>query len=373
MPLTAGSRRLVLSALALFGAAAVLGELVLRICDFRYAPLAERDVIWSRERDGQLAAPGLYQRDAREIWKPVAGAELPWAKGERLNSAGFRGEDVPPGRRPGVLRIAVLGSGEALGVGLPRERCWPFLLRAAIEQHGLQAEILCAAVEDSTIAQGLERWRAEVRTYRPDLVLCTFAGEMESRAAPCGCTDAQRIADNCGHGFPDYRERPQPLPEFVREARLVQSGLWLFDVLDGDYWSRRASELEAQRIARAPDVLETGGTRRVPLEDLPGLIGQLDQEVRREDARLILFPIVGERLLRGKSSAVGAYHARLIEIARELKISRFSAWELFKGQIDSGTRVEELFSEGQLSERGQRLLGHQLAKVLLPRLKELQR
>ena len=352
---------------------AVLGETALRIARFRYPTRAERDVIWSQERDLQLAAQQFYQRDAREIWKPVPGARVPWTDGERLDPWGFRGEPLAPERRSGVVRIAVLGSSEALGVGLPRERCWPFLLGAAIAEQGAQAEILCAAVEDSTLAQGLERWRAEVLAFRPDLVLCTYAGEMESRAAPCGCTDAQRIADNCGHGFPDLRERPERVPPFAREARLVQSGLWLRDLLGGDYWRARASELEAQRLAARQEFPESRGPRRVSLEEFAALVGQLDEELTRAGAKLILFPIPGEKLLRGESPVVGAYQATLLARAHELQISRLSGWELFERELAAGARVEDLFSDGRLNEGGQRVLGREIAKVLVPRLKELVR
>jgi hypothetical protein len=373
MPFSAGSRRLVLSALALLGGAAALAEIALRVCEFRYRSAAERDVIWSHARDAQLAAREFYARDAREIWKPLPGAEVPWSKGEHLDASGFRSDPPRPERASGVPRIAILGSSEALGVGLAREHCWPALLHAELETHGLQTEILCAAVEDTTLAQGLERWRAEVRGFAPDLVLCTFAGEMESRAAPCGCSDAQRIADNCGHGFPDYRERPAGIPPFAANTRLVQAGQWLVELLDGDYWSWRTRELEALRLAARQEIPEAGGTRRVPLADLQGLVGQLDQEVTRSGAKLILFPIVGEKFLRGKSPAVGAYQATLLEVAHELQISRLTAWELFEREVAAGVRIEDLVRDGRLDEAAQRVLSRELARVLAPRLKELRR
>jgi hypothetical protein len=350
---------------------AVLGETALRVAGFLYPSAAERDVIWNRERDRGLLEQRFYRRDAREIWKTVPSAEVPWASGEQLDSAGFRNEEVPLARTPGVVRIAILGSDEALGVGLPRERTWPFLLRQALEERNGKVEILCAAVEGTTLRQGLERWRAEVQPFHPDLVLCTYAGEMESRAANCGCSDSQRIADNCGQGFPDIRERPAPLTGPLRSSRFVQCCDWIADVLDGDYWTWRAGELDAQRLRMAEERFEAAGTRRVPVQEFSALASELHDELAREHVKLILVPITGENAVRAPSSAVRDYQALLLESAKQNKIARLSVLELFDEALLTGARVEDFYGAGLLSEGGHRFLAREIGKVLVHRLSEL--
>jgi hypothetical protein len=371
MALQSWPRRTIVLALAMLSAFAFLGEAALRIARFGYPTAAERDVIWSPERDPALFEKRLYRRDEHEIWKPVPGAELPWAPGEQLDMSGFRGEAVPLARTPGVVRIAILGSDEALGVGLPLESTWPCLLRQVIEAHGARAEVLCAAVENSTLRQGIERWRAEVRPCHPDLVLCTFAGEYESRAANRGCSDAQRIADNGGLGFPDPRERPGQLPAWARDLRLLQCSRWIADVLDGDYWSWLAGELEERRLRPLEQRFDARGTRRVSAHEFTELARQLRDEVEAERCKLILFPIVGEQAVRGQSGAVRDYQTLLVEAAVREKIPRISALDRFEIALRAGSRIEDFFSEGRLNPRGHKFVADEIGHVIVPRLKEL--
>ncbi len=371
MALQSWLRRTILLALAMLLAFAVLGEVALRIAGFRYPPAAVRDVIWSRQRDDELFARTFNERDRLQIWKPIPGAAVPWAPGEHLNSAGFRGEEVPLERTPGVVRIAILGSNEALGVGVPWEKSWPFLLRKAIEEKGEHAEILCAAVQDSTLRQGCERWNVDVHRFQPDLLLCTYSGEMETRAAPCGCSDSRRILDNCGHGFPDYRERTSLLPGVLKRARVAQVGSWLHDVLDGSFWTWRAATLAEERLAPAADGFDVGGTRRVGWKEYCELVVQLHDKMDEQHVRLIFFPITGEKAVRNQSAAVRGYQTMLIDAANEHKIARLSALEMLEKAIRAGARVEDFYTNGQLNEGGHNFLCHELAKVVLPRLPSL--
>lgn len=348
----------------------LLGEAALRIAGFEQPAPAERDVVWSRARDPELFERRLYQRDACEIWKPVPGAELPG--GERLDPHGFRGPELPLARKPGSVRIAVLGADEAFGAGLEREQTWPQLLKRALAEQGAEVEVLCAAVEGSTLRQGIERWRAEVQPFQPDLVLCTYAGEYESRAANCGCTDSERIQSNCGQGFPDLRERPAGSAAPLRAARLAQCTAWVVDVLDGDYWAVRARELDAQRLALSEDRFEAAGTRRVPAEEFVALAAQLHEELEREKVKLLLVPITGEKALRNQSTAVRGYQALLLESAKRNNIPRFALLELFEQALLGGAHVEDFYAGGRLSDGGQRFVARELEGVLAHRLRELQ-
>lgn len=358
-------------ALALGCGSALLGEAALRCADFRYGPDAEREVVWNPARDRELREQRLYQRDEREIWKPVPGAELPWAPGEHLDGSGFRGEGLPLARTPGTLRIAIIGSDEALGVGLPRELTWPFLLRQSLAEQGAQVEILCAAVEGTTLRQGIERWRAAVRPYRPHLLVCTYTGEMESRAANCGCTDEHRIRDNCGQGFPAAGGASPAQPALLMRARLVQSFAWLADVVDGDYWSWRQSYLGEQRLRAIEDQTGPTGARRVPWGEFATLLTELQREVESEHAKLLLFPLPAEHTLRGTARSVRDYQALALETARQHRIPRLSALELFDGELQGGARVEDFFEAGRLSAGGQRFLASKLSKSILPWLPDL--
>ncbi|MBK7644569.1 MAG: hypothetical protein IPJ19_16245 [Planctomycetes bacterium] len=350
---------------------AVLGEVALRMVRFHYPSAAERDVIWSRERDPQLFAKRFYERDEREIWKPVPGAEVPWAPGEHLDPSGFRSAPMSLEHTPGVVRIAVLGSGEALGVGLPREQCWSSRLQQVLADAGERVEVLCAAVEDTTLRQGIERWRAEVRPYRPDLVVCTFAGVMEARAANSGCSDDARIEGNCGHGFPDYRQRARLLPAWTWRLRSVQCCAWIADVLDGDYWTWRAGVLDQERLAPLEDRFDAAGTRRVSWKEFSALLPTLRDEVEHEGGKLLLFPITGERALAGLAPAVRDYHAVLLETAQRQKIAKLSGMEFVEAAVREGAQLEDFYAAGQLTAAGSDALARQIGGAIRPRLRDL--
>src|SRR5258705_865774 len=57
----------------------------------------------------------LHEPSARQIWRPRAGAKIPWGHGDRVNDAGFRGPLLRLEKTPGVLRIATIGDSSTFG------------------------------------------------------------------------------------------------------------------------------------------------------------------------------------------------------------------------------------------------------------------
>lgn len=93
------------------------------------------------------------------------------------NSLGFRGEEWPLERTPGVLRIACLGASTTEGGNLGGEfASYPSRLREALEnQLGREVEVLNAGISGWTTAETMLAWFLIVQDYSPDLVILHHA------------------------------------------------------------------------------------------------------------------------------------------------------------------------------------------------------
>ncbi len=164
---------LVLSPVMVFG----LLETGLRVGGFRYEP-------WKALLEGrthnELSQTRIYAPDPTLIWtlRPSTVLDLPPGfPGVKTNSLGLRSRELPGPRRPGELRVLVLGDSVSFCLGLPDGKTWPErmeeALRAAPELAGRTVCVLNGGVPGYSSVQGL-RLFDRLRDFDPDVVVFWF-------------------------------------------------------------------------------------------------------------------------------------------------------------------------------------------------------
>lgn len=344
-------------------------ELALRWSGFEFPSPSRRTIVWSKERDEELRSPdGLHELDRQRIWRPRPNARLPWTRDERVNAHGMRGPIVPLERRPGVVRIALLGPSSAFGEGVAWPETYGALLARSLGEQGIEAEVLNAAIIGSTIRQGLERYRLDVRPYRPDIVISAYNGLNEHTQAPRCANDDARIRE----GLAMPRDDAEPIRDHVR---VVQALAWLGSIYFGDGWRERESELQELRLARTVGTFDSPGVRRVAPPDMRDDLVQLATEVRADGAKL--FVLLTPRKPGGPlDSPVMHYYQKAVEIACDLEHIDVVHGRLafFAGVRTGGIAPEDLFlDDGESSDCGHQLLAQALLEAVLPYAAGLER
>ena len=134
--------------------------------------------------------PNFYQPDPVRGWGLAPGAEGWWtSEGHafvRINREGERDVEHAVAKRPGVLRVAVLGDSctEALQVPVEQtfwKRAEPAVRTGARQRGWADAEILNFGVAGYGTAQELLTLRDRVWRYSPDVVVLAFYGGNDVR------------------------------------------------------------------------------------------------------------------------------------------------------------------------------------------------
>jgi hypothetical protein len=350
-----------LALLALSALACAL-EWGLRAYGFEYPPDDERPIAWSRDMDRAMRdGNSAHRLDDAELWSLRAGARLPGWPGERVNRDGYRGPTIPMSREPGVLRIVTLGGTAACGRGVAYDDAYPSRLQHALRQRGVRCEVQSAAVENTTIAQGLQRYRRHFRAYRPDVVVSAFSGDEEHDPAPGAVSDFRRIAARCG------ASRCSGLAHALRrESRVVQLPVWMARTLGGSYWRERADDFDARRGCLAAALSDALIVRRVAPDEFDDALRTMDEEVCRDGARLILVSIPRTLDARSYCCAVEAYEDQLRAFGERHGVPFVSCRELLRHAAIEGARVQELANdEHAIAECMHERLGEALAREIL--------
>lgn len=339
-------------------------ELALRSADFEYPSEALRTVVWSKERDLELrSATGLHVFDREQMWKPRPGARIPWTKDETVNALGFRGPVLARDKTKGVVRIALLGPSSTFGVGVAWNETYGALLVKSLASLGVRAEVLNAGVIGSTIRQGIERYRQDVRPFEPDLVISAYSG-LEEHVQGASCTsDDDRIER--GLGMPDWNRGAS----FRDRVRVAQAVAWLRDVYFGGWWKERESAMQEERLAKTVGTFDSAGVRRVSPNDMHDGWIELAQLVREDGGELVALHVPykpGGPL----DSPVMHYYQKAVEIGCGLAhIPLVQARFAYFQGVTSGIKPEELFlPDGDASDCGHELLAQSLVDALLPKL-----
>ena len=89
----------------------------------------------------------------------------------QLNSFGFRGPEFNLQRPPGKLRIGCIGASETFGLYEQAGNEWPRQLERFIQERGIKAEVLNAALAGMSLPQRLNHFRNRLSQLRPDVLI----------------------------------------------------------------------------------------------------------------------------------------------------------------------------------------------------------
>jgi lysophospholipase L1-like esterase len=103
----------------------------------------------------------------------------------RINSRGFRGEDFSPAKRPGVLRVATLGSSSTFGYYDRDADTYPRRLEIALDERcpGRDVEVLNLGIPHLLSEEIAALFLEEGLAYEPDVVTF-YEGNNDSLVAP---------------------------------------------------------------------------------------------------------------------------------------------------------------------------------------------
>jgi lysophospholipase L1-like esterase len=343
-------------------------ELGLRCGSFWYPPTDQPMSIWNPTEDRAMRfGGGMFMTAPRALWVPRPGARIVWGDGERVNEAGYRGPLRPPEHASDVLRIVVLGESAAFGYGVGYEETFCGRLEEILRQQGREVEVIDAAVVGYTIVQGLERYRAFAKAYDPDIVVEAF-GEVNEHFMSWGPPDVQKVEMPLLEGG-RWTEIVKMIRRNVRSVQLVAK---ISDQMN----SARALErdLEFRKLRYEMELQEHigevdwKGQRRVPLDDFEKTLMTLRDEVRADDAILVVLSMPRRRETEAKSPVLATYTERIAEIARREGIAFADGWGAFRKAEESGAKEEDLFRDLWHPKA----VGHRLlAEVLAGRIAEI--
>jgi hypothetical protein len=259
---------LVVCLLAMEGALRVLGTVS--------RPLTERDAV-------------VGQRLLRSFSGRVYDAEAGQSVLVRTNREGFRGPDWPREKPSDLRRVAILGDSMIAALGVEEEQTLAVQLERLLNRQTPGAprwQVLNFGVPGSSTGQELALWRATVRQYHPDLVLCAFFVGNDL------ADNSRRMSNNPRIYFDlDASGRLTQLPMSAAKAGL---SAWLNRYSRLYLWQKEAVRRTRYAWMKQAGVLEPGYWIYSKHESADvaqawrltaALLAELAEEVRRDGAR----------------------------------------------------------------------------------------
>lgn len=126
--------------------------------------------MWKYARDvKQLSAdPLLAHEHAPNRTAVLMGVDF------QTNSKGLRDREFSYDRRPGTLRILMLGDSLTVGWGVPVEQTFSKKIEKLFTADGVDAEVINTGVGNYNTIQEVEYFLTEGFKYRPDIVVLNF-------------------------------------------------------------------------------------------------------------------------------------------------------------------------------------------------------
>ncbi|MBI5364461.1 MAG: SGNH/GDSL hydrolase family protein [Planctomycetes bacterium] len=326
-----------------------------------FAHPARPDPFESAFADGRVDGYRIHERDARELWKPIGGARLPWSS-DVLDAHGFRGAVLAVERTPGVARLAVLGGSAALGRGVGPDETLGAVAARALAAHGVACEALNAGVVGATLVQARERWTNAVRAWRPDVVLLTVGG-VEEHAEALGAPDRELV--RTGAAAPSAALGP--FARLARDSKRGQCARWV----SSGFPSHTA---EAAAVARPLDpagASEWPGARRVAVDEARATLRELAASVRDAGARLVVIVLMARPTTVKAAPVLAAYTSAIAEEARALGLDLVDVRAVYTAAFEHGETYADLFAgPTEPAQLGHLRIGQALAELLAPSIEK---
>src|SRR6185295_15505483 len=154
--------------------------------------LAELAVRLVRPQPVMLVSRGLYAPDPPRRYRLRPGFEgsitnrVEFDTRIAINRRGLRGPEIGP-KRPGTLRVLVLGDSFAFGVGAQEEETYPLQLQRILRSRGVRAEVLNGGAPGFGVPDEVAWFQRWGWTLEPDVILATvFVANDLQDAAPGG-------------------------------------------------------------------------------------------------------------------------------------------------------------------------------------------
>lgn len=348
--------RLALSA-ALLGLACLGGEWGLRALGLWFPPADLRGPWRSLAEDRAMRA-GLHAcaLDPLVLWSPRRDGPGALAG---VNELGGLGALPPRTRTDGVQRVALLGDAHVAGTALPPAQRLAEQLAQRLASGGGAVELLPAAIDEHSLAQGIALWRGRVREWRPDVVVACFPGRVESSPARGGGDVAKLAALAAWTGGAPTLGYELRLAHLLRLAAAACGGGWAE--------ARESAFLGALRenaAASGAGGFSWKGTRRMSLEEYKAAWEELGGELARDGVKLVVLAIPAPAA--EKQPIVEGYARAAAEAAKASGATYVDA----RGAL-AAEGADAPVQAGRLTSAGHERVAALLADRLAPLLAEL--
>jgi lysophospholipase L1-like esterase len=344
-------------------------EIGLRLSGFLYVPADEPLSIWNPSEDRAMRfGSGMFTAAPRQLWAPRPGAKVVWGDGERINEGGYRGPLRPAGDHPGVVRVLVLGESCAFGYGVPYADTFSSRLEEILRASGRDVEVVNGGVIGYTVRQGLERYRAMGRPYRPDFVVAAF-GEVNEHFPAGGPSDVEKIEMPL-----DERDAwSEVVWLFRREVRVAHLFASLVDGMNAQASLERSLKFKERHYEHSlrehMGDIDWKGRRRVSIEDFVAANVALAKEVRADGGRLVLLSSPRRKAAEDSAPVLPLYTRAVEELARRGGLLVANAHRAFAEAQARGVQESDLFRDPwHLSADGHREVARTLAATIEPLL-----
>lgn len=298
------------------------------------------DALRSPDLETLDAIPGLFQPGQRLVDR--IRPDLPYTIG--INSLGFRGEEIPLAKRPGILRVLCLGDSYTFGHHVEDAEAFPAVLQDLLREAGHQgAEVINAGANGFTIVDEAILLKEKALAMNPDLVVLAFSQN-----------DIQDLS------------RPRPMIESMREHARLKS---LFVLGPGLKALQRTAIFNGmQRAAAWVRVRQRRVASDAPGEPGDGwrryrdTLAEVARVTAGREARLLLVAWPSAEQAAGDAPLDPIL--RLERIADDLEIPFLDLTPALRGRVEAGGRPYLVPLDGHPSAEGHRVAAERIAARL---------
>jgi hypothetical protein len=284
-------------------------------------------------------------------------------------------------RRPGVVRIAVVGDSYVHGAFVDVDKAFPEIIERELNQRGIRAEVYRFGIDGAPMSQYLHMLRQEVVQFRPDIVVVQaihndFDESYRFLHTRVGSSFMKLGTDRYGRvseiaprsfkrGFADVMRNLRTFRYLYYETNAYLKLKWLISKV---YWGGQA-EWNEEFISSAVDIRNLKGEDKAIRFYTRHMLGEM-KRIARENGFAIAFAMDGvrEAVYTGrdpKTYEVGKLNAVMAELTRELDLPYLDLQSAMADAFNrTGKRLEFSF-DWHWNELGNEVVGKAISEFLL--------